>query len=281
MLVRRDIVKPIQFGRTSEHRWLQRLRKMDVSRTALVYLAAVGMAELITAVVSPTWGVACHIFIFGNLLIQAGMNRRPWERGFYLSMSIAPLIRIVSMGMPLGYFRQEWWYLLSSIPLFATSFVIARTIPLNRREINLQMPDLRHLPLSLLVALSGIPLGAIEFVILRPTPIVSSLDWRKVTIASLILLIGTGFIEELIFRGILQTTVSELYNSWWAIVYVSVLFGELHTGHMSVVDVFFVIGVALYFAAVVKSTRSLLGVSLAHGLTNIFLFIVFPLTHFL
>jgi len=254
---------------------------MDISHTALVYLAAVGMAEVITALVSPTWGVACHIFIFGNLLIQAGMNRRPWERGFYLSMSIAPLIRIVSMGMPLGYFRQEWWYLLSSIPLFATSFVIARTVPLNRREINLQLPELKYWPVSVLVALTGIPLGAIEFEILRPTPIVSSLDWQSVTIASLILLIGTGFIEELIFRGILQTTVSEVYGSWWAIAYVSVLFGELHTGHMSVVDVVFVIGVALYFAAVVKSTRSLLGVSLSHGLTNIFLFIVFPLTHLL
>lgn len=248
---------------------------------ALAYLLAIGMAEVITALVSPTWGVACHIFIFGNLLIQAGLNRRSWERGFYLSLSIAPLIRIVSMGMPLGFFRQEWWYLLSSIPLFATSFAVIRTLPLNRREIGLQLPDLKHFPVSILVALTGIPLGAIEFFILRPTPIVSSFGWQKVAIASAVLLVGTGFIEELIFRGILQTTVSEIFGSWWAIVYVSVLFGELHTGHMSAIDVVFVIFVALYFAAIVKWTRSLLGVSLAHGLTNIVLFIVLPLSHIL
>ena len=281
MFISRDLAKPIVIGRAAEHRWRRRLRRMDVSYTALVYLAAIGMAEVITALVSPTWGVACHIFIFGNLLIQAGINHRPWERGLYLSLSIAPLIRIVSMGMPLGYFRQEWWYLLSSIPLFATSFVLTRTIPLNRHEIGLQLPDLRHMPVSILVALTGIPLGTIEFYILRPAPIVSSLSWQKVAVVSFILLIGTGFIEELIFRGILQATVSEIFGSWWAIVYVSVLFGELHTGHMSVIDVVFVIGVALYFAAIVRWTRSLLGVSLAHGLTNIVLFVVLPLTHFL
>ena len=254
---------------------------MDARHSALAYLVAIGLAEVITALVNPMLGVICHIAIFGNLLIQAGLNRNPWERGFFLSLSIAPLIRIVSLGMPLAYFREEWWYLLTSIPLFATSFVVIRNIPLNRHEIGFQLPSLKHWPLTILVALSGIPLGAIEFTILHPAPIVPSMSFDGVAIASMILLVGTGLIEELIFRGILQTTTSEIFGSWWAILFVSVLFGELHTGHMSGLDVAFVIGVALYFGAVVRWTRTLLGVSFAHGLTNIFLFIVFPLLHFL
>jgi len=239
------------------------------------------MAELITAVVSPTTGVICHIAIFANLLIQAGLSERPWERGFYLSLGIAPLIRIISLGMPLGYFAQEWWYVLTSVPLYATSFVITRTVPLNRHEICLQLPKRQLMPISLVVALSGIPLGVTEFVILRPAPIVSSFAVQKVVVASLVLLVGTGFVEELIFRGILQATVAEIFDTWPAIIYVSVLFGELHIGHMSVIDVIFVIGVALYFGAIVRWTRSLLGVSIAHGLTNILLFVVLPLLHFI
>jgi CAAX protease family protein len=276
----KEIAQPIEYDQSVESDTSWYPLRIGIAHSALLYLVAIGLAELVTALVNPTLGVICHIAIFANLLIQAGLNSSPWERGFLLSLSIAPLIRIVSLGMPLGSFPQEWWYLLSAIPLYATTFVLTKSIPLTRRAIALQLPARRDWWLTIFVGLSGIPLGATEFLILHPAPIVSSFAVQKVAVAATILLFGTGIIEELIFRGILQTTTGEIFDSWWAIAYVSVLFGELHTGHMSAVDVFFVIGVALYFGAVVRRTRTLFGVSLAHGLTNIFLFIVFPLLHF-
>ena len=81
----------------------------------------------------------------------------------------------------------------------------------------------------------------------------------------------------MIFRGILQTTGTKAFGAWRGIVYVSLLFGALHIGHLSVVDVVFVTAVALYFAVIVHRTRSLLGVSIAHGITNFMLFVVLPL----
>ena len=54
------------------------------------------------------------------------------------------------------------------------------------------------------------------------------------------------------------------------------LFAIMHMGFHSVLDVLFVFGVAMFFGWVVKKTGSLLGVTLAHGLTNIMLFLVFP-----
>ena len=278
----REILQPIQLDRSAGARFGWRLRhlRLETGHVAILYLAAIGLAEFITAAIDPTLGVICHIFILVNLLIQASINRYWWDRGFFLSMSIAPVIRIVSLGMPLGSFPQEWWYILSAIPLYATCWMVIRTVPLTRRQIGIQLPERRHVMLTVVVAVSGIPLGLMEYMILRPDPIVSTFALGGVAAASMILLVGTGIIEELIFRGILQATTSEIFGPWWAILYVSVLFGELHTGHMSVLDVFFVIGVALYFAAVVRKTRTLLGVSISHGLTNIFLFVVFPLLHF-
>jgi membrane protease YdiL (CAAX protease family) len=279
----RDILQPIQLDRSAGAGFSWRLRhlRLETTHVAILYLVSIGLAEFITALIDPTLGVICHIFILVNLLIQASLNRAWWERGFFLSMSIAPVIRIVSMGMPLGSFPQEWWYLLSAIPLYATCWVVIRTVPLTRREIGIQLPERRHWPLTVVVAISGIPLGLTEYLILKPDPIVSTFAIGGVAVASTILLVGTGVIEELIFRGILQATTSEIFGPWWAILYVSVLFGELHTGHMSLLDVFFVIGVALYFAAMVRKTRTLIGVSVSHGLTNIFLFVVFPLLHIL
>jgi hypothetical protein len=50
----------------------------------------------------------------------------------------------------------------------------------------------------------------------------------------------------------------------------------LHLGYQSLLDVMFVFLVALLFALVTEWTRSIWGASLAHDLTNVALFLVFP-----
>ncbi|HET7034049.1 MAG TPA: CPBP family intramembrane glutamic endopeptidase [Thermomicrobiaceae bacterium] len=245
---------------------------------ALGYLAAIGLAELVAATVNPEWGVLMHVAILCALLLQAALAPWSWpDQAFFLALVIAPLIRIVSLGMPLGRFAQEWWYLLTAVPLFAACFVLTRTIGLPRAAIGLRLPQPRDWPLTLLVALSGLALGGLEYLILRPAPIVSGGSFGPLLLASLILLVCTGVIEELIFRGILLVTVGALLGSTGSAIYTSVLFGLMHIGHLSVLDVFFVTAVALYFTAAVRRTGSLLGVSLSHGLTNIVLFVVLPL----
>jgi membrane protease YdiL (CAAX protease family) len=92
----------------------------------------------------------------------------------------------------------------------------------------------------------------------------------------LILLICTGFAEELIFRGMMQRTATETLGQAYGILYVSAIFAILHAGHQSVIEVFFVFGVALFFGLTRSVTGSILGVSIAHGLTNIFLFLALP-----
>jgi membrane protease YdiL (CAAX protease family) len=51
----------------------------------------------------------------------------------------------------------------------------------------------------------------------------------------------------------------------------------LHFGYHSLLDVVFVFAVAVFFGWVLLRTRSIVGVTLSHGLTKIRLFLVFPL----
>jgi hypothetical protein len=125
------------------------------------------------------------------------------------------------------------------------------------------------------VALSGLLFGVIEYLILAPEPMVTELTWQEVWLPALIFLMCTGFVEEFIFRGVLQRTAVEVFGGW-GIIYVSLLFAVLHMGFLSLIDVVFVFFVALFFSWVVKKTGSLLGVSLAHGITNIILYLVVP-----
>ena len=118
--------------------------------------------------------------------------------------------------------------------------------------------------------------GVIEYFLLAPEPMVIELTWREVWLPALIFLFCTGFVEEFIFRGVLQRTATEVFGSWWGIIYVSLLFAVLHMGFISWIDIVFVFAVALFFGWVVKKTGSLFGVTLAHGITNILLYLVVP-----
>lgn len=250
---------------------------MRVTSSPALYLAAIIVAEIVTAAANPLWGGLAHVAILGALLGQAARTPAPRLERFLLSLAIAPIVRIVSLSLPLGSFPQQWWYGLASVPLLATAVVVIRVVPLRRREVGIQLPHWRHWPATLLVAASGSALGAIQALILRPEPLVGSLAPEVMALPAATLLIGTGVTEELLFRGILQATARDLLGVWPGIVYVSVLFGVLNIGHLSPLNVIFVIGVALYFAAIVRWTGTLIGVSLAHGLTNLMLFIIVPL----
>jgi len=92
---------------------------------------------------------------------------------------------------------------------------------------------------------------------------------------ALILLFSTGFLEELLFRGIMQRTATETLSQF-GLVYVALVFAALHIGYKSIPDLIFVFTVGLFFGWTVQKTHSILGVTLAHGLTNIILFLVIP-----
>lgn len=261
----------------------QRLRGIlapSIGQLAAAYLVALAVAELVTTLVSPVGGVVIHLAILGSLLVQAARATTSRERNFFSTLMLCPLIRIVSMGMPLGSLPQIWWYALTALPLLAAAGVLLHSLPLAPASVGLRLPELRDWPLTLAVAASGAGLGWIEYQILpTSTPLAPSLAIGALILPSVILLIGTGLMEEVVFRGLLQTMATELLGVWPGIIYVSLLFATLHTGHRSLLDVLFVFPVAIYFSLVVRRTGTLVGVSLAHGLTNIMLFIVLPLLH--
>ncbi len=109
---------------------------------------------------------------------------------------------------------------------------------------------------------------------------VIELTWQAVWLPALIFLVCTGFVEELIFRGVLQRTAVEAFGGW-GIIYVSLLFASAHLIHYwevgltgILIDITFVFIIALFFGWVVKKTGSLFGVTLAHGITNIILYYI-------
>jgi membrane protease YdiL (CAAX protease family) len=238
----------------------------------IVYLLVITAAETVTVFFAPLWGIISHIIIMVALILHSALASEHPHRQLVLSLALVPLVRIMSLSMPLSDIPQIWWYPIIYAPLVAAAVVVMRLAGYKAEDVGLTV---KLLPIQLAIMLTGVLLAVAEYFILAPEPLVAEFTWPEIWLPALLLLVCTGFTEEFIFRGVLQRTAVEAFKGW-GIVYVSFLFAILHMGFLSWIDVVFVFVVALFFGWVVKRTGSLLGVTLAHGLTNIGLYLVVP-----
>ena len=250
----------------------------------LAYLLLISIAETITTLVEPqlalvlqqlilVLGMVLYGLVLVLLLIHGSLIHRGVLRRFLIVLSLAPLIRILSLSLPLRQWPLIYWYFAIGMLLFLAAFIAGRVTDLGWNRIGWSW---RGWPLQLTFGLFGFGLGYVEYLILQPGPLAAYRTWVDIILAALILLIFTGVLEEYIFRGLMQSATMQMMGKF-GLVYVAVLFAVLHLGYHSFSDVVFVLFVGLSFGWWVWKTHSLLGASLAHGIANISLYVIFPM----
>lgn len=242
-------------------------------RFSFLILTLITVAELLTLLPEPRPGMLLHGVTIMVLFYHLLKAEESAIRRLIMVLFLMPLIRIISFGLPLTAWPQISWYFAASIPLFGGIMLIIQQESWSREELGF---TLDNLPLQAVVMLGGLALGWMEYVILQPEPLVSELTWQAIWLPALILLICTGYFEELLFRGLLQSAAISVIGYWPGLLFQAALFAVLHIGYASIIDVIFVFLVGFLFGLVVARTHSLLGVTLAHGLTNIGLFLLWP-----
>jgi len=240
---------------------------------AIVYLAAVILAEVVAVFFDPLWGIISHIVILTAVTVYASMVGEQTRQRLFLSLALIPLVRIIGWCMPLVDIPLIWWYPIIYVPLAVAAFVLMRVLGYRMTDVGL---NFKRLPFQLAIVFTGVIFGFGEYFILRGEAEAAHVVLQESQVlAGFLLLTCTGFVEELIFRGVLQRSIAPLWG-WGGLIYISLLFASLHMIHNSLLDLAFVFVVALFLAWVVKKTGSLLGVTLAHGVTNIMLYLVLP-----
>jgi uncharacterized protein len=137
-------------------------------------------------------------------------------------------------------------------------------IGFNEKKILFQIP----------VIILGVGFGIADYFILRPGSLVTGYGFEWLIFPSLTLIISTGFIEELAFRGVMQQSTSIFGN--WGWIFVAITYSILQISHGNFLHCLFILVVSIIYGWVVKKTGSLVGVSISHGLLNIVLFLVLP-----
>jgi len=238
----------------------------------ILYVMLIAVAEALTTFTDPVYGVSLHAIILISLLVLSALRPSGNPSSLFLSLSLAPLIRIVSLSLPLAYFPRYAWYLVAGLAVLLAALTLMRVEGLGFREVGVTLSS----PLAqVAVGLTGIPFGIIEYYILRPEPLAVGSLFENALLA-VALIFFTGFAEELVFRGVMQRSAVEAFGWKAGLLGVSVVFSILHMGWLSTLDVLFVFTIGLFFGFIAFKTGSIIGVSLSHGLTNVILFLLMP-----
>ncbi len=249
-----------------------RLGTLTKGLRLLLYLLVFADAELVTANVNEQWGITFHFVILVGLITHSVVVGKGSFQNLFLALGLVPLIRIVSLAVPVGEISEIYWYIIIAVPVVVGVYMVMQSLALRWADVGLQKGT--AIPLQILVAVAGMGLGAIDYAILEPESLIDELTFQEAILPVLILLVATGLVEELVFRGVIQRAAQAVRA--WGWVHVAGLYAVLQIGHGSVGHCLFAFAVALCFGWIVKKTGAIWGVSLSHGLLNVGLYLVFP-----
>ena len=244
--------------------------KLNVHNWLIIcaYTAAIGFTEYVLNYFSLPLGLVLYFTIFISLILVSTLERNQAQSDLWLSLGLVPLLRIISTTISTMQFATIIWYILIGFPMFIAIYIMTRHLKYSFNSVGLNNQQFSW---QIFIAITGVGLGALDYLILKPKPLVEG-SLIKLVLSGLVLLIFSGFMEELIFRGVMQRAASVLGKLGWIIIVL--IYSLLQIGHGSPLHVGFTFAVALFFGFVVFKTKSILGVCFAHGLLNVMLFLV-------
>ena len=258
------------------NRYIDKLLKQKIIAGLILYLLALGIAE-VTAAYYPTeyYGLLIHAAIMLSLVVLSSYTKEVKYSRLLQGLALASMIRILSTSIPLLVFLNPIYIfvLIYSMLIFISYFFL--------KSQKISMEDagvtVKNLKLQALIALSGPFFGVIEYFILKGYLPVTEITYVGEIISSIIIMIFfVGFTEELIFRGIILQHTTKILSANKSILFASILFMLMHMGWHSPMDLAFVFGVGLFYGYAFIKTGSIIGITLSHGLTNVFEYIVIP-----
>ncbi|HEX9115320.1 MAG TPA: CPBP family intramembrane glutamic endopeptidase, partial [Anaerolineae bacterium] len=228
-------------------------------------LAGLALAEAATVWLGREVGLALYAGLLLALLVLAAAGGRAASlRRLGLGLATVPLLRVIGLGLP-----QPFLPPLIGLAAVALPLALGVAIALRRSEAPPSALGLNPAPgLQVLfwyppLALTGFTLGVAEVLVLGKPPELPALSGLGLAAAALLLVLGVGFLEEIIFRGLVLQAIRTTRGGMVAVFYAALLGAllQLGTGSAGQVALTFVMG--LWFGWVTLRSRTLYPAALA------------------
>lgn len=174
------------------------------------------------------------------------------------ALALVPLLRLVSLALavrsPLAF------YCAAGAPVLYATVLVARALELRSM---LRVRDIRRRS-QWAVALAAIPTGAAAALVFHPQPLLHDESWRAVLAGCIVVFVFVGMLEELLFRGVLQSSLDCFGGSGGLLA--NVLFTSTYLASGSVAVIFAAAVGGMLAAGWARRTGTVVGVAAAHGL---------------
>jgi uncharacterized protein len=243
---------------------------------SLFYVAAIVAAEVMGTFIGPNWSLAGHLGILASVILVSARVTSDRSTALLLAFMISPILRIVSLTFPLNAISHDWWLLIACVPILCLTISALYYLPVTAPGIGLRAPALRDFPLTLVAGLIGIGLGYGQFQLLQSSADSQQLVMGNATLVLAGLILSAGILEEILFRGILQSTAIAAFGPIAGTLLPSLIFGALFIGHQVWLNVVLMVGVAVCFGLVARSTRSVAGPILGRCAAIVMFLLILP-----
>lgn len=231
----------------------------------LVYGSLIVIAEVVLLVISIEVGALIHAGILFGLAAHNTFSHTPKDPQLPALM-LLPLIRLLSIVMPVAELDLQYWYALTGIPALIGAVLVMRAMRVSPSALGLGRP--RWPAVDAVMASMGIPIGLI---LVSTAGATAGLQGDFTPISFLVIVIPSVVVlEELVFRGILQH-VAAIRSPNISILIPNVLYATMYLGSGNGPLALAMGGMGVLFSAMVARTGSLWGVLGAHLLMRLVL----------
>lgn len=239
-------------------------------------IAAITACEYTFAYLNVSYGITLSLAL--TILLCVFLALQPVEDGMTASvesLTLVPLYILFTSSLPWFFISQQFL-----LPAVYTCILGLCLLHIYQKGLKIKeifgLPAKRKTALYLLYSLAGIPLGLVEYFIVRPAPYYPEFTVKHLLLNLLVMILFVGTGEEILFRGLIQRNLTAIFGWKWALAGTSLLFSIMHLTWRSIPELLFVYVAGLVFGIFYIRTGSLIPSIMIHGINNAFLLAVYP-----
>ena len=195
------------------------------------------------------------------------------ELSMFQVFALVPVFRLVNLGMPVFFEFTVYWFPFVYAPLFPAMYLLLR----GRDDLSLDF-NLRGAGFGLVPGVFlAVVLAEFEYRIIAPDALITGWTIEQILLISVVMLLFVGLVEEILFRGILQRALEKRIGIWPGVLLASALFATMHSAYANVFEIIFAGVIGLLFGVIYIWTKSIIIITVIHGVLNILLFGYLPL----
>ncbi|MBI4186145.1 MAG: CPBP family intramembrane metalloprotease [Chloroflexi bacterium] len=241
----------------------------------LAVMVAIGITEWVFAYRDVAFGIGLALLLTIGIYLTISLARfsQPITDSAE-SLALIPLYILFTSSLPWFFINQQ--YLLPAVYSVVLALCLWHIYQKKLGFFELGFRSAHWLKYVLVGMAIAIPMGVMEYLVLRPAPAFPAFEVRYL-LRDLVYMLGfVALAEELLFRGLLQRDLMNAFGWRTGLLLAAALFAVMHLTWRSVPEVVFVFFGGLTLGYLYHRTGSLVAPIVTHALGNVILVAVMP-----